>query len=68
MEDISLRAIHDDLQFLKRAVAEIKMTIPMMDNDFLLSFEEQQKLDESIVNFKKGKTRDFDEIKHKLGL
>ena len=66
MRTITLETIHKDLESLKRDVAEIKEH--MVDVDIILTPEEENELDKSIENYKKGKTKDFDRIKDELGL
>lgn len=66
MGTAALDKIHEDLEFIKKEISEIKEH--MVDADTILTPEEGKELDESIERYKQGKTRDFDKIKKEPGL
>ncbi len=65
MEAATLEKINENLEDLKREVAEIRLN--MIDIDSILTPEEQKELEASRKNYKQGKTTDFDELKRELG-
>lgn len=66
MGNITLEQIHCDLEFLKKEIIEIKKHV--VDADTLLTPEENEELENSLKNFKQGKTKGFDKIEKELDL
>lgn len=66
MGTITLDRIHEDLQFIKKEISEIKEH--MIDVDTILTPEEERQLDKSIVRHRQGKTKDFNKVKKELGV
>ena len=64
MEEISLRKVSEDLEFLKKAVVAIQEHL----EDVNLTTEEEILLEEIFKNEKEGKLISHEELKAELGL
>lgn len=64
METITLNVINRNLKHIMKEIVEIREH--MVDVDTILTPEEEEELERSIENYKRGKTKDFDKIKEEL--
>ena len=66
MENITLETIHKDLEYLKKIVEEMREK--MIDSDHFLTYEEEERLNRGIEEFREGNTISHEELKKELGL
>ena len=66
MANITLSTIHKDIEFLKKAVTEIRANI--IDADCILTTEEHLLVNDSFQHEKDGKLISSDELKSELGI
>jgi len=65
-ETTTIQKIYDELKGLKKDVTFIKKH--MFDPDTIMTTEESKRFEESMKEFKEGKTTPLSEIKKELGL
>jgi len=64
METVTLETIHKDLEFIKNKVIEIEKH--MVDVDTVLTPEEERRLEESIKEYKMGKTTSLEDFEKEM--
>ena len=64
MTNVTLGTIHKDLEFIKNKVIEIEKHI--VDIDMVLTPEEEKRLEESIKEYKGGRTTSLEDFEKEM--